>query len=152
MAWPSGGLSLMNDVVLNKKESIERCIRQIRRYYAMPSDMPFAEDHLRQDAIAINLQRACEQCIDLANHTIRARKLGLPKESRESFRLLGQNGVIPRDLCGNLEKMVGFRNTLVHQYQQLNIELMVAIIEFHLDDLIDFTNHIVKCFGESEAP
>lgn len=142
----------MNDVVLNKKESIERCIRQIRRYYAMSSDTPFAEDHLRQDAIAINLQRACEQCIDLANHTIRARKLGLPKESRESFRLLSQNGVIPPDLGVNLEKMVGFRNTLVHQYQDLDIDLMVAIIEFHLDDLIDFTNHIVKCFSENEAP
>lgn len=49
---------MMNDIVLNKKESIERCIRQIRRYYAAPSDLPFAADHLRQDAIAINLQRA----------------------------------------------------------------------------------------------
>ena len=31
----------MNDVVLNKKESIERCIKQIRVYYALPSDKPF---------------------------------------------------------------------------------------------------------------
>lgn len=37
----------MNDVVLNKKESIERCIRQIRTYYALPSDLPFEEDFLK---------------------------------------------------------------------------------------------------------
>ncbi len=136
----------MNDVVLNKKESIERCIKQIRVYYALPGDTPFDKDYLRQDAIAANLQRACQQCIDLANYTIRMRKLGLPKETRESFRLLGRNGIIPRDLAANLEKMVGFRNTLVHQYQHLDMQLMIDVIENHLDDLIDFTNLVAKEF------
>ena len=138
----------MDDIVLNKKESIERCIKQIRVYYALPSDKPFEENYLKQDAIAVNMQRACEQCIDLANYTIRRRKLGLPKESRESFRLLTRNGIIPRDLAANLENMVGFRNILVHQYQDLDIQLMVDVIENHLDDLIDFTNFIVKVFIE----
>jgi len=45
----------MNDIVLNKKESIERCIRQIKRYYAMDSDVSFEEDYLKQDAIAIKI-------------------------------------------------------------------------------------------------
>ena len=141
----------MNDIVLNKKESIEWCIKQIRVYYASPSDIPFEENYMKQDAIAANMQRACEQCIDLANHTIRKKKLGLPKESRESFRLLTRNGIIPRDLAANLENMVGFRNTLVHQYQDLDIQLMVDVIENHLDDLIDFTNHIVREFINGPA-
>lgn len=136
----------MNDIVLNKKESIERCIKQIQTYYALPRELPFEDDHLTQDAIAANLQRACEQSIDLANHTIKIRKLGLPKESRESFRLLAQNGIIPRDLAKKLENMVGFCNTLVHQYQELDIQLMKYIIEKRLNDLIGFTNFIVKEF------
>jgi uncharacterized protein YutE (UPF0331/DUF86 family) len=136
----------MDDIVLNKKESIERCIKQIRVYYALPSELAFKENYMRQDAIAVNMQRACEQCIALANHTIKTRKLGLPKASRESFRLLAQADIIPRDLAANLENMVGFRNTLVHQYQDLDIELMVDVIENHLDDLIDFTNFIVEAF------
>ena len=98
----------MNDVVLNKKQSIERCIRQIRIYYAQAGDVPFEDDHLRQDAIAINLQRACEQAIDLANYTIRKKKLGLPTESKESFRILAENKIIPRELSTALEKMVAF--------------------------------------------
>ena len=142
----------MNDIVLNKKESIERCIKQIRVYYASPSDIPFEENYLKQDAIAVNMQRACEQCIALANHTIKKRKLGLPKESRESFRLLARSDIIPRDLAANLENMVGFRNTLVHQYQDLDIQLMMDVIENHLDDLIDFTNFIVKEFSNGPAP
>lgn len=84
---------MMMDVILNKKESIERCVRQIRLYYAMPSKLPFEKDHLKQDAIAANLQRAAEQAIDLTNHVIRKGKLGLPKESRESFEILAKTGV-----------------------------------------------------------
>ncbi len=141
----------MNDIVLNKKDSIERCIKQIRAYYTMQSEVAFEKDHMKQDAIAANLQRACEQVIDLANHTIRVRKLGLPKESKESFRLLAQNGIIPDELADKLEKMIGFRNTLVHEYQKLDINLMIDVIENHLNDLLDFTSYIVKEFTDGSA-
>jgi len=106
----------MNDIVLNKKESIERCVRQIRNYYQMSADRLFKDDFLRQDAIAINLQRACEQSIDLANYVIKTRKLGLPKESRDSFRLLAEKAIVPENLADRLCGMVGFRNILVHEY------------------------------------
>jgi uncharacterized protein YutE (UPF0331/DUF86 family) len=133
--------------VLNKKESVERCISQIKTYYALPSEVEFEEDYMKQDAISINLQRACEQCIDLANHTIKTLKLGLPKESRESFRLLATAKVIPHELAGRLEGMVGFRNVLVHEYQRMDIGLMIKVIEQHLDDLVEFTNCIVRAFA-----
>jgi len=141
----------MNDIVLNKKESIERCVKQIRTYYILQSDVAFEEDHMKQDAIAVNLQRACEQAIDLANHTIKTRKLGLPRESKESFRLLAQNRIIPDGLADKLEKMIGFRNTLVHEYQKLDINLMINVIENHLDDLLHFTDYIVKEFTDGAA-
>lgn len=141
----------MNDIVLNKKESIERCIHQIRLYYATESALDFEEDYMKQDSIAINLQRACEQCIDLANHTIKACKLGLPKDSKESFTLLAAARIIPNELAKHLEGMVGFRNILVHEYQRMDIGLMVEVIEKHLDDLVVFTNHILKVFAISNA-
>jgi len=43
----------MNEIILNKKVSIERCVQQIKRYYASPSDLPFETDYLKQDAIAM---------------------------------------------------------------------------------------------------
>ncbi len=134
----------MNDVVLNKKESIERCIKQIRNYYQLPSEFDFVDDHLRQDAIAINMQRTCEQAIDLANHLVKIKKLGVPKDSRDSFHLLVDQQIIPESLGDNMIKMIGFRNVLVHQYQQLDLGLMVDVIENHLDDLLLFTEHAIK--------
>ncbi|MEK7699339.1 MAG: DUF86 domain-containing protein [Planctomycetota bacterium] len=135
---------MMDDIILNKKESIERCVKQIRAYYGKPSELPFEEDFFKQDAIAINIQRASEQCIDLANHIVKLKKLGIPKESKESFALLVQAGIIPKKLSKQLEGMVGFRNTLVHEYQELEIRIMKDVIEHHLEDMILFTVHIME--------
>ncbi len=52
---------MIDDVLLNKKESIERCIQQIRKFDAIPTNLPFEGDFLKQDAIATNLQRAMKQ-------------------------------------------------------------------------------------------
>jgi uncharacterized protein YutE (UPF0331/DUF86 family) len=134
----------MNDIVLNKKESIERCIRQAKIYFGQASAVPFREDFLKQDAIAINLQRACEQAIDLANYVIKTKKLGLPKDSKEAFQLLSENHIIPRELAEKLQKMIGFRNVLVHEYQKLDIDRMIDVIENRLTDLIDYTHLILK--------
>lgn len=137
----------MNEIILNKKISIERCIRQIETYYALDTESPFATDYLRQDAIAMNLQRICELTIDIANHLIRSNKLGLPKDSRESFALLQQAGLITIDQMNGLQAMVGFRNTLVHQYQKLNLDIMVEVIEKHLREPLDFANAALNAAG-----
>jgi uncharacterized protein YutE (UPF0331/DUF86 family) len=131
---------MIPDVALNKKESIERCIRQVQKYYCSPSDLPFEADHMKQDAIAANLQRAAEQTIDLANHIIRKGKLGLPKDSRDSFTILADAKAISVELAKKLKGMVGFRNILVHDYCELNLNIVKDIIEHRLDDLILFTN------------
>lgn len=80
--------------------------------------------------------------------TIRMRRLGLPKESKESFQLLAENRIIPRDLAGRLQGMVGFRNVLLHEYQRLDIGLMVDVIENRLGDLLRFVDFIVGEFAE----
>jgi uncharacterized protein YutE (UPF0331/DUF86 family) len=138
----------MIDVVLNKEESIERCIKQVRLYYCRPSDKPFKDDYLKQDAIAANLLRAADQFIDLANHVIRKRKLVLPKESKESFEILAKAKVIPTELAGKLQDMVGLRNILVYEYRTLDLDILVDVIEHRLDDLIDFSNLVMRYLQE----
>jgi len=130
----------MNEIILNKKVSIERCIQQIETYYALDTGLPFATDYLRQDAIAMNLQRAGELTIDIANYLIKSKKLGLPQDSRDSFTLLQQAGLITIEQMNRLQAMVGFRNTLIHQYQKLDLQIMVDVIEHHLRELLDYAN------------
>lgn len=128
----------MNEIILNKKISIERCIAQIRVYYELKSEAPFEEDYLKQDAIGMNLQRMCELTIDIANHLIKSKKLGLPQDSADAFVLLHRANLIPAGMMENMKGMVGFRNVLVHEYRQLDLSVMVDVIEHHLYDPLNF--------------
>lgn len=130
----------MNEVVLNKKIGIERCIRQIRYYYAIDNGLAVDAGYLKQDAIAMNLQRISESAIGIANHLIKKRKLGLPQNSAESFELLHRAGLIPIAMMQNLKGMVGFRNILVHQYTKPDTAILKEVIEQHLHEPLDFAN------------
>jgi uncharacterized protein YutE (UPF0331/DUF86 family) len=98
----------------------------------------------KQDAIVLNLQRACETTIDLAMYVISERKLGVPQDSRDAFALLQAAGILPVDLATRLQKMVGFRNVAVHEYTRLNPDVIQSIITKHLDDFRTFSSTIVK--------
>ncbi len=127
---------------------MERCIKQARDYYTRPSDTPFSKDYFKQDAIVANLQRACEQCIDMANHIIRLKKLGLPAESAESFTLIRKAGIINSELEKKLKGMVGFRNIVVHQYKDIDIKIVEEIVKKHADDLIEFAGLLVSALSQ----
>jgi uncharacterized protein YutE (UPF0331/DUF86 family) len=135
---------MIDDIILNKKESIERCIKQIRDYYNFLSDLEFSENFMKQDAIAINIQRAAELCIDIANHIIKVKKLGIPKETNECFEILKKNKLITAELLDKLIGMVGFRNILVHEYKKMDIKIMINVIENRLIDFLSFTEIILK--------
>jgi hypothetical protein len=59
----------MDDVVLNKAATVERCILRAREVYA-GDPAHLSTDLTRQDSIVLNLQRACEAAIDLAMHLV----------------------------------------------------------------------------------
>ena len=132
----------MNDIVINKIQSIQRCITRARAEFNADPD-GFATNFTRQDAAVMNVLRACEQGIDLANHLIKTHKMGIPTSSSESFALLAEQNVIDNDLRQKLINMVHFRNMIVHQYQKMDIAIVQAVIETGLDDLIQLGDAIM---------
>ena len=132
-----------DDVVLNKAAAIERCIRRVREVYAGdPANL--RDDLTKQDSIVLNLQRACEACIDLAMYLVRRARLGIPQESRDAFALLAAAGQLDAAVADGLVRMVGFRNVAVHDYTRLDLEIVRAIVERHLDDLLRFSSGAIR--------
>ena len=134
---------MADDVVLNKAAIIERCIARVREEYAGDA-RNLTDDITRQDSIILNLQRACEAAIDLAMHVVRRRRLGVPQETRDAFRLLQGSGVLPPELSDRLMRMVGFRNVAMHDYRRLDLDIVKSIVTAHLDDFLAFTSTLLK--------
>lgn len=131
-----------DNVIYNKIQTIERCIKRINEVYEGNFDN--LQDYTKQDSIILNLQRACEASIDLAMHIVSEQKLGIPQNSRDAFEVLNENNIIDRELTKKLRAMVGFRNIAVHDYQTVNIEIVKEIIENHLNDFMEFIYSINK--------
>jgi uncharacterized protein YutE (UPF0331/DUF86 family) len=128
------------DVVINKTENIRRCVSRILEVYGENDDNLL--NYTKQDSIVLNLQRACEACIDLAMHIVSERKLGVPQTSRDAFDLLNDNDIIDDEMNVRMKAMVGFRNIAVHDYQSIKVEILKSIIKNHLTDFTRFSESI----------
>ncbi len=133
----------MNDIIINKIQSIQRCIQRAREEYESDPD-GFDANYTKQDAAILNVLRACEQAIDLANHVIRKHKIGIPTSSVESFDLLRQKLIIDAALAEKLKKMVHFRNTVIHQYRRTDVNIVRSVIVSDLGDLVYFCDRILE--------
>ena len=133
---------MKDDVIINKIETIKRCIKRIEEEYAnIPSNL---ENYTKQDSIILNLQRMCEATLELGLHYIKIKKLEIPQTSKQIFEVLEKNGVIDKKISVNMQGMVGFRNIAVHDYQSLNIEILQKIIEKHLGDSLIIAKKILE--------
>ena len=124
-----------DDVMLNKAAVIERCMRRIQEEYR--ADPEFKSlTHL--DAATLNIERACQACIDMAMHLVAGKRLGVPQSSAESFVLLEKAKLIDPALSRSLQGMTGFRNVVVHEYQELDLHVLKWIVEEGWKDWIRF--------------
>ncbi len=135
------------DILIEKTNSIQNCLKQIRD---TTKDDPQLETLNAQDIVVLNLQRAIQLTIDMASHIISSERLGIPKSIKETFQILEQNRYIHRDLSTKLQKMVGFKNIAVHDYQALDIDILKSIITLHLGDFQLFYQEIIKKANKGE--
>lgn len=129
-------------VLINKYESIERCINRINEEYE--NDAKNLADYRKMDAIVLNLQRACEMATDVAMYIVSTRKLGIPQTKKEAFEKLNENGLISKDMCTKMKGMIGFRNIAIHEYKEIDEEILKDVIENHLIDIKEFVRTMIN--------
>lgn len=129
------------ETIAQKITSLQRSVSQARKAFTQAGEH-FKTEYLLQDAAVVNITRACETAIDLANMVIRRKRLGIPSESKESFSILVRENLIDPQLGQQLQKMVGFRNLAVHQYGDLDMDIVQAVIQKGLDELLTFAQRV----------
>jgi uncharacterized protein YutE (UPF0331/DUF86 family) len=126
------------DVVLSKINIIKNCLMAIERASYQEPD-----EFFKLSIYELNLQRAIQACIDLANLILSKEGLGLPNSYRQAFELLKKFDVIPKELGDTLISMVGFRNISVHDYEEIKPEIVYSIVKKHLTDFEAFYSLIL---------
>lgn len=131
------------DLINHKIGNIQNCLASIKTY-TNNLDLSTLSDLKTQDAVVINLERVIQSCVDIANHIISKQKLGTPSSMKESFKIIAKHEIIDSELSLKLMKMVGFRNIAVHSYDELDQEILLLILEKHLNDFEIFYKKILE--------
>jgi len=84
-----------------------------------------------------------ETCVDIANHIIADNKLCIPESYADTFKVLHENTIVSDDLFNTMNKMVKFRNVVVHQYSNVNAEIVIVILKKHREDFMKYRDAIV---------
>ena len=124
------------DAVLGKISNIRNFLASIK--CATNLEPGSLDDLMKQDVFVLNLERAIQASIDIANLLIAQNGWELPRSYRHAFQILERNHVLTSELTKQMSAMAGFRNIAVHDYAKLDINIMKSILSNNLIDIQDF--------------
>ncbi|MBI2487564.1 MAG: DUF86 domain-containing protein [Deltaproteobacteria bacterium] len=122
----------------------ENKISLVRKYLSiLKSYQDYSIEEIRTDAtlrgaVERYLYLVCQAAIDLAEVIISISGFRKPTTMSESFVILAEENVIKTEMKDKMTKLVGFRNVLTHEYEELNYEILYDILRNKLQDIKDF--------------
>ena len=116
--------------------------------------MTFEEFHSNPDHFPIafyDLHRSLEAVMNIGSHILSRIPGARPSSYKDIPRLLEKNKVIPGEFAGGqLTKMAGYRNRMVHFYGEINEEEIYNIIQQELNDFDSFIIFIERVLKDPE--
>lgn len=101
-----------------------------------------------QDIVTLNLSRAVQMCVDVGAHMIASTETPAPATMDQTFELLSQKGLLPVALATRLQRAVGFRNIVIHNYEAIDWQVVHALARDHLGDFASFARAVVEHLGK----
>lgn len=130
-------------MVLRKISALDDYLKQVSEFSGVSIE-EYRSDWKSQRIVERTLQMMIETCADIANHVISDKKMRVPTSYSDTFKVLVENEVIDKDLFSVLDKMAKFQNIVVHQYEDVDTEIVVAILKKHLEDFGKFKDAVIE--------
>lgn len=134
---------MADPLVEQKIDSLIRCITRIEK--KRPATYEILENDIDlQDIISVNIERAVQQCVDIAMICISNSNAEVPATMGEAFDVLATQGIISEKVCTSMRNAVEFRNLIVHAYRKIDWHIVWNILENELGDFRGFAAEIMK--------
>ena len=133
--------SISETLVLEKLDSLQNCLRRIRE--KVPVTVQELETDVdAQDILSINLERSVQLCADIAGHIIASQECKAPLTMADGFIVLARLAIISELIAKRMQKAVGMRNLLVHQYKKVDWSIVHRVATTDIQTVADFGNEI----------
>lgn len=128
-----------NGVISGKLRNLDRVLTQLRSLG--PLHLERLEDWVLHSAVERNLQVAVEIVIDICHRLHSLSGKSPAANAREAVEGCVELGVLRN--TETLSRMIGFRNLIVHRYEYVDANILIDIVNEHLDDFDDFREQVL---------
>ncbi len=132
------------EILAERIQAVERHLKRVKQYLPT-SENDFSSMSLESDAVILHLWQAIQLVIDTALSSCVYLNLGSPVSYADAFLRLGEGGYLDKELSVRLSHAAGFRNRIVHAYENLDMVKVYKIAKSGPNDLKAFLAAIVKC-------
>jgi len=116
---------------LNKIDEYLVVLQRLQRY----GRDEFLSDPERYGSAERFLHLAIEALLDMGNHVIADEGLGVVDWYSDVPRIFLEKGMISSELSEKWVRMIGFRNTLVHGYMDVDRTIVYEVLQNGLGDI-----------------
>ena len=134
-------------LILKKLSTLDEYLKQIAEYTPI-TVQAYAGDWKTQRIVERTFQMMIETCLDIGGHIISDEKMRVPETYADIFRILVENGILSKTHLVAFEKMAKFRNIVVHDYEKIDPEIVVAILRNHLQVFEVFKSSVIAYLDE----
>lgn len=78
-----------------------------------------------------SIQVIIENAIGKAKHILKMKQLSVPVSAYDSFELLAISDLITKEDLVIWRKIIGLRNSIVHEYMEVNMEIVFDVVKNH---------------------
>ncbi len=128
--------------IANKIAFIREQITGLRGLFAEKSGETILADPWLIKGIKYALQTSIEAMIDIAYHLSAHKFNHAPAEARDAFRVLADGGIISHKDLIVYGSMIGFRNRVVHGYQEVSADRVYEIAKNELGDFDQYIRQV----------
>ncbi|MFB2672897.1 DUF86 domain-containing protein [Shewanella xiamenensis] len=115
-----------NAYITSLRVSLSRYQAELEELRQLLTQRPLS--NLEYRAAERTLQVSIEACIGIAKHWAKALAGHSPQDAYQAFEILCQRGAQPADELGGWRKVIGLRNALVHDYLNIDAEIIRSVI------------------------
>ena len=128
--------------ILRKLSFMQRCVNYLKSVDAGSTELE--NNYQLRSAVERNFQLSIESAIDIGEIIISREGFERPEMYRSVFLILGKNGIIPTNFAEEFAQAAGFRNILVHMYEDIDIDILHMFLSEKLDDFDEFARYIAE--------
>lgn len=138
------------ELVIRKINLIQEDLEQLQKYKRTARE-DIEKDIALEAAIERYLERMITRAIELNQHLIaesEMRDIKIPKDYKGTFMALGDLKICPKEFARSISDSAGFRNILVHEYDDLDKEKFYLSLQAALEQYPEYCKYIIEHIGK----